>query len=233
MTKRSKRAGSVHRFPYLPDIPTLSKQAMDRLRAVECSSKPGVKAAAKAFGVCPATIYNWRKRYSPHHLWTLEDRSRAPKRRRKVCWTWEHEQRILISHACDIQSKDEKYVEALICKKHDPNDKLLGRWDKNSSSYFVVDPKELHVANASHRIKIEKNALLSMSHDGCAMDDLRQDRFIEWLARRYDRTTVREHFYGQSHKPVYAQFESLSEAKSGPWETFNQAIRDIRIFLPS
>ncbi len=107
MGKRSKRRGKAasigrgqsmqltYRFPQVPNPPTLSKQAKDRLRAVEFSYKHGARVAAEAFGVCPATIYTWRKRYNPYKLETLEDRSRAPKRRRKVCWTWADEQRIL------------------------------------------------------------------------------------------------------------------------------------------
>ena len=107
MGKHSKRRGQAasigrgqsmqltYRFPRMPDPPTLSTQAQDRLRAVEFSYTRGVKLASEAFGVCPATIYTWRKRYNPRKLETLEDRSRAPKRRRTVCWTWEDEQRIL------------------------------------------------------------------------------------------------------------------------------------------
>ncbi len=74
MSKHSKRRGQAasigrgqsmqltYRFPRMPDPPTLSKQAQDRLRAVEFSYTRGVKLASEAFGVCPATIYNWRKR---------------------------------------------------------------------------------------------------------------------------------------------------------------------------
>jgi len=84
-----------HRMPWVPDPPALSEQAKQRLLAVEFSIKHGVPLACAAHGVSRATLYRWRDRYNPYKLETLEQRSRAPKRRRKVSWTWEDEQRIL------------------------------------------------------------------------------------------------------------------------------------------
>ncbi len=107
MGKRSKRRGQAassgrghsmqlsHRMPWVPDPPALSEQAKQRLLAVEFSIKHGVPLAGAAHGVSRATLYRWRDRYNPRKLETLEQRSRAPKRRRKVSWTWEDEQRIL------------------------------------------------------------------------------------------------------------------------------------------
>ncbi len=103
-SKRQRRAASIgrgqsmqlaYRLPKMPQPPTLSEKAKHRLRAVEFSYKHGVKLASEAYGVSPATIYRWRQRFNPYKLETLEDRSRAPKRRRKVSWTWEDEQKIL------------------------------------------------------------------------------------------------------------------------------------------
>ena len=107
MGKRSKRRGKAasigrgqsmqvsHRMPWVPDPPALSEQAKQRLLAVEFSITHGVPLAGAAHGVSRATLYRWRDRYNPSKLETLEQRSRAPKRRRKVSWTWEDEQRIL------------------------------------------------------------------------------------------------------------------------------------------
>ena len=107
MGKRSKRRGKAasigrgqsmqvrHRMPWVPDPPALSEQAKQRLLAVEFSITHGVPLACAAHGVSRATLYRWRDRYNPRKLETLEQRSRAPKRRRKVSWTWEDEQRIL------------------------------------------------------------------------------------------------------------------------------------------
>jgi putative transposase len=105
MSKRTKRSGAVvsvgqampltDRLPKLPDPPTLSETAKRRLQAVEFSLRQGVPLACAAFQVSRSTLYRWRQRYQPYRLETLENRSRAPKRRRAVCWSWEDEQRIL------------------------------------------------------------------------------------------------------------------------------------------
>ena len=107
MIKRSKRQGwaasagrgqpmqLTYRMPRLPDPPTLSPVAKQRLLAVECSLRLGVPEAARTFRVSRATIYRWRARYNPRKLESLEPRSRAPKQRRSACWTWHDEQQIL------------------------------------------------------------------------------------------------------------------------------------------
>jgi transposase InsO family protein len=107
MSKRSKKnlgaasRGHGHamqlarRMPWVPSVPTLSPSAKQRLQAVEFSFKQGVPLACAAFQVSPATLYRWRQRYEPYRLESLEPRSRAPKHKRAVCWTWEDEQCIL------------------------------------------------------------------------------------------------------------------------------------------
>ena len=106
MGKRSKpqRRASIgrgqsmqltHRFPKMPDPPTLSERAKRRVDAVQFSQKHGVPLACEAFKVSRSTLYRWRQRYLPRKLETLENRSRAPKRRRTVSWSWQDEQQIL------------------------------------------------------------------------------------------------------------------------------------------
>ncbi len=143
------------------------------------------------------------------------------------------ERLVLISHACDIKAEDEKYVEVLICRKYDPNNDILGRWDQNSPRYFIVDPKAAYVADASHRVKIIKHALSSLSHHGCPMDELRRYRFVEWLTRRYDRPTVPDPIYERFHAPVYAVLKGLQESRSEVWQTFNSVTNEIRVSLPT
>jgi len=142
------------------------------------------------------------------------------------------ERLVLISHACDITANDEKYVEALICRKHDPSEHILGRWDQNSPQYFIVDPSAAYVADARHRVKIAKDALLSLSNDGLAMDEIRLIRFVEWLTRRYDRPTVPDAIYERFHAPVYAAFQRMEKERSQAWNIFNLATNEIRLTLP-
>jgi transposase InsO family protein len=83
------------RTPWVPDIVRLSPQATQRLQAVEFSFRQGVPLACEAFQISRATLYRWRTQFEPYRLESLEPRSRAPKRKRPVCWSWEDEQRIL------------------------------------------------------------------------------------------------------------------------------------------
>jgi hypothetical protein len=142
------------------------------------------------------------------------------------------ERLVLISHACDIKADDEKYVEALICRKHDPTKEILGRWDQNSPRYFIVDPRAAYVADASHRVKVSKDALLSLTRDEYDMDELRLYRFIEWLTRRYDRPTIPDSVYQRFHARVYAALRGIAEEKPEVWENFNVATNDVRVWLP-
>jgi transposase InsO family protein len=83
------------RMPWVPSAPTLSAEAKRRLQALEFSDKRGVPLACEAFSVSRSTLYRWRKAFKPYRLESLEPRSRAPQRKRAVCWTWQDEQLIL------------------------------------------------------------------------------------------------------------------------------------------
>jgi len=71
----------------MPRAPRLSDRARFRLRCVEHAQREGAAAAVTVFGVSRATVYRWRRRYDPHNLVTLEDRSRRPRRVRRATWT--------------------------------------------------------------------------------------------------------------------------------------------------
>lgn len=140
---------------------------------------------------------------------------------------------VLISHACDIQAEDEKYVETLICQQHDPNSPVVRRWDQNSPQRFLIDPTTGYVADARHRIKVAKPALLTMVHHGQLMDEERLYRFVEWLTRRYDRPTVPDHIHDLFHRPVHQALNRLDDEDGGFWEQFNRAVNEIRVTLPT
>jgi len=107
MSKRTKRWSSAAsigrgqsmqlswRLPKVPVPPTLSPVAKHRLQVLEFAQRHGVGLAVEAYGVSRSTIYAWRTRYHPRKLETLEPKSRAPKRKRAVCWSWADEQAIL------------------------------------------------------------------------------------------------------------------------------------------
>ena len=76
--------------------PPLSKQAKLRLRWMDYYHKTSNAAlTCRHFGISRKTFYYWLKRYNPYNLRTLEDKSRAPKHKRKPEITPLQEQRIV------------------------------------------------------------------------------------------------------------------------------------------
>ena len=78
----------------LPNAPTLSQEAYERLRFLEYARRTSVAEASLAFRVPVSTICRWRKRYRPDDLTSLECHSRRPKRTRRTTWTAAQEQAV-------------------------------------------------------------------------------------------------------------------------------------------
>jgi transposase len=53
------------------------------------------RLTCRHFDVSPQTFYRWRRRYDPHNVRTLEDRSRRPRRLRQPTWSPELAQAVL------------------------------------------------------------------------------------------------------------------------------------------
>jgi putative transposase len=68
----------------------LSAEAKERLRWLEWHQRAGkettVKKTCHLFQISRSTFYNWRRRYDPKNLRSLEDRSSRPKRARQRSW---------------------------------------------------------------------------------------------------------------------------------------------------
>ncbi len=80
----------------------LSPRARQRLKWMEHYERYGdARLTCRYFGIAPPTFYRWRKRYDPHRLQSLEDRSSRPKRVRRPTWPPELVQA--------VQAKREKY----------------------------------------------------------------------------------------------------------------------------
>lgn len=74
------------------DLKDLSREAKGRLTFLDWYFTHDRKASltCRHFAISRQTFYRWLKRYDPHRLASLEDRSSAPKRRRFRHWTAEH-----------------------------------------------------------------------------------------------------------------------------------------------
>lgn len=82
ISRSSRRLGRLH-------LADLSKAAKLRLSWFDwCSAHGGnVSLTCRHFGISRATFYTWKRRYKPHDLRTLEDRSSRPLRCRQKGWT--------------------------------------------------------------------------------------------------------------------------------------------------
>lgn len=69
----------------MASISDLSKKARQRLKWFDYYNSRGQNArfTCRYFGISPQTFYRWKRRYNPHHLKSLEDRSHRPKHLRQ------------------------------------------------------------------------------------------------------------------------------------------------------
>jgi len=75
----------------LKNITDLSRDAGKRLKWFDYYNCHGRNArlTCRYFGISPQTFYRWKRRYDPHHLGSLEDRSHRPKRLRQPTYSQE------------------------------------------------------------------------------------------------------------------------------------------------
>ena len=59
----------------------ISRDAQRRVKWFDYCEAHGhnVRLACRYFGISPETFYRWKRRYNPHRLESLEDRSHRPK----------------------------------------------------------------------------------------------------------------------------------------------------------
>jgi transposase InsO family protein len=79
----------------LPNAPVLSREAKHRLKILEYARTHSVAATCRHFGIARSTYYRWATRYDSQHLPFLENRSSAPRRRRRPTWTAEQAAAVL------------------------------------------------------------------------------------------------------------------------------------------
>src|SRR3970282_1623346 len=67
----------------------LSREARRRLKWMDYYEGNGRTARLPCghFDISPQAFYRWRRRYKPHDLATLEERSRRPHRTRRPTWS--------------------------------------------------------------------------------------------------------------------------------------------------
>lgn len=75
----------------------ISKEAQKRLKWFDYykAHDNNARLTCRYFGISPQTFYRWKRRYDPHHLESLEDHPRRPKRVRTHTWSPSMEQIVL------------------------------------------------------------------------------------------------------------------------------------------
>ncbi len=114
----------------LAKIPVeLSKTARQRIKWFDFYEGHGhyARLTCRHFGISPETFYRWKRRYDPHNLKTLEDRSHRPREVRQPTWRLELAQAVLeIRERYPRWGKD-KLVVLLHKEGHSVSTSMIGR----------------------------------------------------------------------------------------------------------
>jgi transposase InsO family protein len=93
---------------------TISKTAKLRLAWMDYYRKHGsVVKTCRYFGISRETFYSWRRRYDPQNLTTLEDQSKAPKRKRQRAISPEEKERVIA-----LRTKYIRYGKMKLAKRY-------------------------------------------------------------------------------------------------------------------
>lgn len=148
----------------------LSKRAKQRLKWIDWYFSHGknARSTCRHFAISPDTFYTWLKRFNPHNLSSLEDRSKRPKhfRKSKVPWQIIDLLKILRTH---FPTWSEKKWEPLF--KNIPKLELLidfieDRRDQNKAKQFIdaLAPEDLAISHSTiGRIIKKKNFFFAKS----------------------------------------------------------------------
>ncbi|HUY75842.1 MAG TPA: hypothetical protein VMV29_03670, partial [Ktedonobacterales bacterium] len=142
------------------------------------------------------------------------------------------ERLILITQDCDIvaESSLEPYIEVLICEI--VNDKYAARVERNSARAFVIDPKTHLTAQARYRLTIAKEVLLGLTPEPWPGDAERFERFVRWLARRYDRPALPKSLVDNFQTPIERALEQLDQSAPEVSLAFSRAVHELRVNVP-
>lgn len=142
------------------------------------------------------------------------------------------ERLVLVTQDCDITAKtdDEPYVEALICDTKSAS--FASKIDRNSARYFLIDPATRLVANARYRVVLDKRALVALTPEPWLSSQDRFERFVRWLARRYDRPAIPDEMVKVFQDPIQQALQALDQTSPAVGAAFSRAIHEMRVNLP-
>lgn len=146
-----------------------------------------------------------------------------------------NEKLILATQDCDLVASDteEPHVEALICTPFKIGSDFLTRVERNSARYFVVDPGTGLVAQARYRALFTKQVLLHVEPTQWPSSEQRLGRFVQWLARRFDRPAIPNNLVQAFQRPVEDALRLLDEQQPSLGVAFSRVVHEIRVNMPA
>lgn len=140
---------------------------------------------------------------------------------------------ILVSQDCDIVARREQEprLEALVCKRG--NERLCWTADRNSARFFLVDPATGLVAQAAYKVIVTKEAVLDGAPQPWPSDEVRRQRFVRWLARRYDRFPLPDQLDDAFRKPLDLVLDTLHDQDPLLAAALSSACHEWRINMPT
>ncbi len=142
----------------------------------------------------------------------------------------DREELVLVTQDCDIRSRDEQYVEAMICKR---DRKLAAKVGLNSTRWFVVDEEQTLIASAAYRLPIKKESILSITPRPWPGSPVRLIHFTEWLGRRYDRPAVPDTQRDAYVVPVLWALQKQEAEHPDRAAALTRAVHELRASIPT
>ncbi len=141
---------------------------------------------------------------------------------------------VLIAQDCDITASEEQepYVEALLCKTY-RNREFLNKIGRNSARLFVIDFDTGLVAESKYRVQFAKQVLRMLTPELWPGSSKHLERFIRWLARRYDRPAIPDSIVEAFQRPVENVLARLNQERPDVGAIFTRAVHEVRISLPT
>ena len=143
---------------------------------------------------------------------------------------------VVISQTCDIQAEEEPYVEVLLCTPTNifkqKNRDYLARVDRNSARRFVIDFTIGLVAEAKYRVPLDKELLNVQIPEPWPSSPERFERFVRWLARRYDRPAIPDILVNTFQVPINNLLDQIDTSNTAVGRAFSDAVHELRVNLP-
>ena len=150
-------SGTVSGVSRLPRVGVeLSRKARQRLKWFDYynSRSHNARLTCRHFDISPQTFYRWKRRYNPHRLESLEDRSRRPKHLRQPAYSVELVEAVLRLREKYPRWGKDKLVALLHRERFDCSASTVGRiLHKLKERGVLREPISNHISASKRQMK--------------------------------------------------------------------------------